>query len=535
MILNPASRPFLVLVFAALYFVLLYFPIARLADLESLGGLPFGLAGLLVVLFRDLPDIRKVSEISRKILLAGAVASGLIYILATWMDSTGLQLIGLGLFAAVWLARFFPRAQMGGLLVLIGLICLPLGFLKGSLLLSLQQLASVMASWALDLSGVAHLRQGVILETMQGTLFVEEACSGMQSLVTGLIVSQVYFCWHKKGLIFSLAGLLCCSALLILGNCLRIFLIGWLYGDHAIDLTKGWQHEMTGLGVYLLVLALLPSLTSVLDGIGRVYLRWSAPWKERLGRGAKARAAQGVPALRSIKQLLLDEIPKPLVVVVALMAMATVAEALIFRGGEDPGAGIDLTKLPSLSKIILPAELAGWQQDPGEPEVSVIGKYTLEQRVWTFRKGALTAWVAAGLPYDELHPLRVCYINRDWVIAREGEIAPPSLSPFSYLELRSKENSRAPMLVCFDNYDLSASRFVGGPPDRVASRWETMTARLKGKRSASVLDGKGPFCQVQVVQSGVTDHKSGAGAQTMELLAAAREALAEQITLIPAN
>jgi len=439
-------------------------------------------------------------------------------------------LIGLGLFAAVGLARFFPRSQMGGLLVLIGLICLPMVFLKGSLLLSLQQLASVMASWALDVIGVAHLRQGVILETMQGTLFVEEACSGMQSLVTGLVVSQVYFCWQKKGLVFSLAGLACCSAFLILGNCVRIFLIGWLYADHAIDLTKGWKHELTGLGVYLLVLALLPSVASVLEGMGRVYIRWSKPWKERFARARKPRMAAGLPALHSLKQLLLDELPKPLLVALALMTMATVAEAWVFRGGETAGAAIDVSKLPSLSTIMLPAELAGWQQDPGEGEVSVIGKYTLEQRVWTFRKGGMTAWVAAGLPYDELHPLRLCYINRDWAIAREGDIAPSNLSPFSYLELRSKENTRAPMLVCFDNYDLSTSRFVGGPPDRITSRWETVFARLKGERSHSALTGKGPFCQVQVVHSGVEDHKSSGGAQTMELLAAARDSLAPQIT-----
>lgn len=523
-------------ILAAVYLLLLALPVARLAGMEVLGGLPFGMAGLLAVLVRDFPGIGRISEISRRWLLAGAVASGLVYGLATWLDSTSLQLIGLGMFAAVWLAGFFPRPQMGGLLALIGLICLPVVFLKGSLLISLQQLASVMASWALDVAGVAHLRQGVILETVQGTLFVEEACSGMQSLLTGLVVSQVYFCWQKKGLLFSLAGLLCSSAFLVLGNCLRIFLIGWLYADHAIDLTKGWKHEMTGLAVYLLALALLPSLTSVLDGIGATYVRWSDPWRKRFGKGVKPVAVAGSPARRPFMKLLVKEgAPKALLVVAGLMVVATVAEAWIFRSGSDEEVEIDVSRLPALSKIMLPPELAGWTQDPGAGELSVIGQSTLEQRVWTFRKAGMTAWVAAGLPYDELHPLRLCYINRDWAIAREGDLAPQDLLQFSYLELRSRENARAPMLVCFDNYDLSASRFVGGPPDRVMSRWETMSARLRGERSQRKLAGKGPFCQVQVVQAGVTDHQSAGGTRSMELLAAARDSLATQLSPAPSN
>jgi len=90
MTLNPASRLTLVVLCITVFLILLSLPIARLAHFGSLGGLPVGMAGLLAVLIRDLPGIRKLSEISRKLLLAGTAASGLVYILATWMDSTSL-------------------------------------------------------------------------------------------------------------------------------------------------------------------------------------------------------------------------------------------------------------------------------------------------------------------------------------------------------------------------------------------------------------------------------------------------------------
>ena len=98
------------------------------------------MAGLLAVLGRDLPGSRRRSEDHGTMVVAGAVGAGLIYLLATWLDSTSLQLIGLGMFAAVWLAGLFPRPQLGGILVLIGVICLPVGFFQGNLLLWLQQL-----------------------------------------------------------------------------------------------------------------------------------------------------------------------------------------------------------------------------------------------------------------------------------------------------------------------------------------------------------------------------------------------------------
>lgn len=519
-------------IFGSVFLILLVMPVFRLATFNSLGGLPLGLVGLLLILARDVPRPARQPLLEHKHMLVPLAVTGFIYVVAELGDSTALQLIGLGLFSAVWLNRVFARGPMGGLLILLGLICLPVIFLQGSLLLSLQQLASVMASWTLDVARVAHVRQGVVLETVRGALFVEEACSGMQSLLAGLVVSQVYFCWHRRGLIFSLVGLSCCTAFLLLANCLRIFIIGWLYGDHDIDLTKGWIHELTGLAVYLLVLALLPSLSGLLEMIGNSFNRWHQPWLHLPDRHGARTSPVAPPPLKPwvAAQVLLSEFSVPLCATISVMATAAVAEAMIFRNSGPAVERVDTAKLPVLSRIELPLVLAGWQQDPAGNKSSVIEKFTLDQHIWTFHKGSQTAWVAAGLPYDELHPLRLCYLNRDWAITREGDVSKPGMAAFSYLELRSKEKTRAPMLVCYDNYDLSKNRYVGGPPDRIASRWSTLRARLHGKTSASAAVGTGPFCQVQVVQTGVTDHASASGVGSMELLAAARDYLADRLS-----
>jgi exosortase len=467
------------------------------------------------------------------VVLLALVAMG-VYCLARWGGSTALQIIGLGMLAAAWLSRLFSARRMGGLVCLIGLICLPLSFLQGNLLLLLQRLAAEMASWLLDFGAVAHLRQGVVLESGRGSLFVEEACSGMQSLLTGLVVAQIYFCWYRKGLVFSLVGLVCCSGFLLLGNSLRIFFIAWLYIAHGIDWTKGWLHELSGLTVYLFVLALLPSLRVLLEWIFSRFTGWWSPWKsmrDETPGGLPETAGSGYKPLAALL-ILLGLVSLPLRLALCGMLLAGVGEVVFLKEPKVAAGPIDTRGLPRLAAIDLPAELAGWRKDPGASEVSVIEKFALDQHVWTFHKGTATAWVAADLPYDHLHPLRDCYINRDWVIKREGSTAIGTGGKFSYLELLSKEGARQPMLVCYDNYDLKSRRYVGGPPDRIASRWSMLSERLKGER-AKAPESEGPYCQVQVVQAGVTGFDSPEGVQAVELLNAARDYLAGQLLITP--
>lgn len=518
-------------IFVAIFAVLLVVAVKQLFAFSALGGLPLGLAGLMLVLSRQYPGTN-LSPVSPRTRVLFVTLAALLYVVAIGGDSSALQLIALGLFAGGWLAGAVPRQRLGGLLVLIGLICLPVVFLQGTLLLSFQRLASVMASWALDIARVPHIREGVVLETMSGALFVEEACSGMQSLLTGLVAAQIYFCWHGKGLLFSLSGIACCTAFLILGNCMRIFGIAWLYAGHGINLTEGWRHELTGTAVYLLVLALLPSLVRLLESLVETYTRWSEPWKFEPRSGV---VDGGALRPLAASKLILNSIPVSLYGVLGIMAMAACAEEMIFRTNAPSANRTGSDSRSVLTRIDLPDRLAGWQQEARGDTVSLVEVRTLHQRVWTFHKGGFTAWVAAGLPYNELHPLRLCYLNRDWLITREGEIANRKTSPFSFLELHSKESSRGAMLVCYDNYDLSEQRYVGGPPDRniarwrkITSRWQTLHARLAGDEFKAASSAAGPFCQIQVVQAGIDRHESEPGAWSIELLEAVREQLEAQ-------
>ena len=530
------------LLFAAALGLLIY-QLASFGSLEV--GFALGMVGLLVVLARDIPAFVGPTENSPTAVLALGVLSGLVFLLGALAGSPALQMIGLGLFGITWLARVLPWSRIGGAALLIGLICLPVPFLQGNLLLVLQRLATEMASWALDLSRVPHVRQGVILETSQGAILVEEACSGMQSLLTGLIAAQIYLNWYRQGFWASIAALSSCAVFLVLGNCLRIFAIAGLYASN-IDLTKGWKHELTGLAVYLLALSLLPSLRAGLETLGRLQFPWRRPVNPHKPKRSFLEIYPAPPSQIDGAELqpsaafhrLLDRLSKPLGLVIVVIALGSLTDLIVFRLHEDPAVKVDTSRLPSLAAVDLPAELAGWQKDANGSEVSLNEQISLQQHHWTFRKGGLKAMIAADLPYDHQHPLRYCYISRDWAVQREGSTGLKSSSPFSYLELLSKEANRPPMLVCYDNYDLPGKRFVGGPANRKArlrARWDILVARLRGGDiQKEGLDGAGPFCQVQVVMPGAPRLNSYEGQQAAELLTAARASLAAQLVLTPA-
>ena len=529
------TRFFAVLFLAALG--LLTYQLASFGSLEV--GFPLGVVGLLVVLSRDIPAYSGPSENSSKGVIFVGVVAGLTFLMGALAGSPALQMIGLGLFGIAWLARVLPWSRLGGAAILIGLICLPVPFLQGNLLLVLQRLATEMASWALDLTRVAHVRQGVILETSQGAILVEEACSGMQSLITGLVAAQIYLNWYRQGFFASIAILLSSAVLLVLGNCLRIFGIAWLYA-HNIDLTKGWRHELTGLAVYLFVLALLPSMRAIPETLGRLKLHWRKPGRSLLEISPPRPLEVDALPLAPLEagRRLTARLSRPLSLIIGVIVVASVTDLVVFRQNEAPVAAVDTSRLPSLAAIDLPAELAGWQKDETGSESSLIEQISLQQHLWTYRKGSLRAMVAADLPYDHQHPLRYCYISREWAVQREGATGAKGSTPFSYLELLSKEAQRAPMLVCYDNYDLPSQRYVGGPANRKArlqARWQTLVARFKGTEiEKEGLEGAGPFCQVQVVLPGAARLGSYEGQQAAELLMAARTALAEQMTLKPA-
>lgn len=128
------------------------------------------------------------------------------------------------------------------------LITLPLpGNLDHTLIQSLQTWSSQSASSLLDIFGIAHYATGNVIEIKSQQLFVDEACSGVDSLYALGAVSLAIVLLQSRNLLPSLIVVLSVPLWAWLGNLSRIFLIAVVLDQFEIDLTHGWKHTVLGL------------------------------------------------------------------------------------------------------------------------------------------------------------------------------------------------------------------------------------------------------------------------------------------------
>jgi len=132
------------------------------------------------------------------------------------------------------------------------------------LIQSLQLLTARLTSMVLDVFGVAHLLEGVVLVFPGKRLFVEEACSGVQSLFALLACTAIYGVWARRPLILGL--LLMCSAVFwaVGANMVRVGTVALAYSMRGVDLSSGWVHELLGLVAFAVALGLIASTDSLI-------------------------------------------------------------------------------------------------------------------------------------------------------------------------------------------------------------------------------------------------------------------------------
>jgi exosortase len=139
-------------------------------------------------------------------------------------------------------------------------LCLraPLNF-DQKLTIGLQHLTAGVSSFLLDKLSVPHQVSGVIFDLASGKLFVEEACSGVQSLFALLCVSLLLLAWNRRPIVLVpvyAAAAIFSAALL---NIIRVVTIAVAQEWYALDLAHGWKHDLLGYSCLMLAILLLAS------------------------------------------------------------------------------------------------------------------------------------------------------------------------------------------------------------------------------------------------------------------------------------
>jgi exosortase len=125
------------------------------------------------------------------------------------------------------------------------LMIAPPSFIFARLTLSLQLLASRLGELCLEALGYSVLREGNILEMVGIKLSVEEACSGIRSLVAIFFMCVLYNYFFVQGWSMKAVLLVMAIPVAILGNAVRIVATG-VASQYNPALVTGASHEAFG-------------------------------------------------------------------------------------------------------------------------------------------------------------------------------------------------------------------------------------------------------------------------------------------------
>lgn len=129
----------------------------------------------------------------------------------------------------------------------------------------LKQFVSWVATDALHFVGLPIAREGVTIHVAQYQLLMEDACSGMNSLV-GLAAISLFYIYLLRGSSFIYSAILTLFVvpIAIIGNILRVMiliLLTYFFGDQV---AQGFAHDLAGIFLFAVDLLLVFALDSVL-------------------------------------------------------------------------------------------------------------------------------------------------------------------------------------------------------------------------------------------------------------------------------
>lgn len=382
-----------------------------------------------------------------------------------------------------------------------------------------QQLHQVLAGLAarlsqgwLDAMRVLHVVQGTIVATPEKRFFVDDACSGANSLLAAVCVAVVVSSLNRRSLLHVAVMMLSAVVISVASNVLRICVVIGSLHHWGLELDQGLPHEAVGFAFFLLDLAMVWSA----DRGWHFVLNWT-------------------PAVAHMPPWMRTPVPAPAVAYpwyARFSLFVAFIGTVMITGPEllalSQPAAIAEKPLGNLTdeEFQLPKQLSGWLREGEKPlEDSVIGKLGVRNQVWLYRKDGLEAFVAVNFPFLGFHDTRICYNGQGWQFQKQVDTALPGdrEKTVRFLEMNQPtELTRAHLwLSVLDEKGAAQKLHSENPLDHVGQRlWSRWTQPKQGPTTTYVL---------QVLAIEPQGEATSQHAFT-DLLAGARQLLAEAIS-----
>jgi EpsI family protein len=343
---------------------------------------------------------------------------------------TGLSLLWFG--ASRTRKCWFPIAYLAFMIPLPGSVVQSVAF-------ELKLFASQAAVGLANALTLPIVQSGSSIHFGHDSLLVGDVCGGLRSLVAllalGALVAHMseLRTWGKL-LILALSG-----PIAVASNILRIFVLcvtGYFYGSET---AAGWVHDASGVGIFVIAVALFLSVLSILNRIAR------APVADKDGNGAEQRGLrQGI----SLK-----------IITAVTLACAAVLHGSILRA--------QATVSPSTENTIaaIPERIADYRQQGPDVEIDERTRQVLETSSILTRHYAAPSgrpvqltMVRTGATRRSLHFPEVCLIGDGWEIHSESN-QPLGLALTAKRLVLVRGNSTQAVLYWFKTGDRMTGNF----------------------------------------------------------------------------
>ena len=373
---------------------------------------PLALAGAGLLAWRGLQETERPLEGGSGFLTLPLVLSflGLLATAAVlWSPWMGMAAFLVAILAMAWWLGGWTllRAVFPAWILLITVLPPPLR-LDQRFALQLQEWATEGSSRVLALLGVPHLLSGLLIEIPGQRLLVEEACSGINSILFMTSACVFYAMWQRRGVFFLATLYALTIGCVLAGNLVRITFGAWIFFHHQIDLFSGWKHEAVGLVLTATYLIFIIAGDAIL---ARIFTLHGKDHHEE-------------PVAKSSEPLLdglyFEGGIKVLAIVLALLGVVQLARGWAFHFGMDRAQVINPAWMDGSAKFKMPPQIAGWELiSEGKP---VPKKAAFEDGVfshlWQYQKDGVVATISLDFPFFGYHDVTVCYGNSGWEVQK---------------------------------------------------------------------------------------------------------------------
>lgn len=334
------------------------------------------------------------------------------------------------------------------------LLFLPPPFnLEQRALLRLQSSTTDLCSKVLDWFEVTHYQAGHLIEIPGKKLFVEEACSGVNSLVAIVALSICWAVYWRRPAPHVAALALAAALIVFFVNVIRVSAGVFLMAHWEIDILQGSAHQAVGMAAFAASLLLTASFDQFLTLFGRLkppahlleYLTERTPADATMlpqsGTPRRELASAGAAVLPKEEKGMLAFSGKGLTAsMLVLLALQLLAAALRLSAGES----VVESRRP-LAPLAMPQQVAGWKllhrQTQKREQYSLHGEFG---QSWLFERGGLRAVVSLAHPFSGWHDISLCYRGQGWTKdAEEPAMAAPGSAPLRFVRVRLVKHDAA--------------------------------------------------------------------------------------------